>query len=101
MPGTFEIISEREEPTGWRFDVQDIRADGSLAGVSLTLSWADYDYFCPDGSVAPEGVARAVLEVASALWPQGMPARLDASTPRRMAPDADQRITERVDMRSM
>jgi hypothetical protein len=101
MPGTFEIISEREEPTGWRFDVQDIRADGSLAGVVLTLSWADYDYFCPDGSVAPEGVARAVLDVACALWPQGMPARLDASTPRRMAPDADQRITERVDMRSM
>jgi len=46
-------------------------------------------------------VARAVMEVAGELWPDGVPARLDASTPRRRASDADERITERVDMRTM
>ncbi len=101
MPANFEITKEREEPSGWSFDVQEIRRDGSLAGVRLTLSWADYDLFCPDGAVPPEGVARAVMEVAGELWPDGVPARLDASTPRRRAADADERITERVDMRTM
>ena len=101
MPATFEIVSEREEPNGWRFDIQEIRHDGSLAGIRLTLAWVDYDHFCPDGAVPPEGVARAVLEVGGELWPGGMPARLDASTVRRMAPDADRRIIDRVDMRSM
>lgn len=101
MPTPFEITGEREEQGGWSFQVQEIRADGSLAGVRLTLSWADYDLFCPDGAVPPEAVARAVIEVASELWPEGIPARLDASTPRRRAPDADRRIAERVDLRAL
>lgn len=101
MASPFEIISETEVTTGWMFRVQEIRADGTLAGVQFTLSWVDYDLFCPDGAVPPEAVARAVLEVAGELWPQGLPARLDASTPRRHAADADMRITERVDARAM
>ena len=101
MPRAFEITAEREETGGWTFQAQEIRPDGSLAGVRLTLSWADYDLFCPDGAVPPETVARAVLEVAADLWPEGVPPRLDASTPRRRDADADRRITERVDLRSM
>lgn len=101
MQGVFEIVTEREGPEGWRFAVQEIRHDGTLAGIDLTLGWHDYDLFCPDGSVPPEGVARAVLEVARELWPGGIPHRLDASSPRRMSPDADRRITERVDLRAM
>jgi len=100
VQGVFEIIAERETAGGWAFDVQEIRSDGSLAGITLTLSWQDYDLFCPDGAVPPEGVARAVLEVARALWPEGVPPRLDASTPRRKSGDADRRITERVDSRA-
>ena len=100
MQGVFEIIAERETAGGWAFDVQEIRGDGSLAGITLTLSWQDYDLFCPDGAVPPEGVARAVLEVARTLWPEGIPPRFDASTPRRKAGDADRRITERVDARA-
>jgi hypothetical protein len=98
--GTFEIISEREGPGGWTFEVQEIRHDGSLAGIRLTMSWQDYDLFCPDGSVPPEGVALAVLEVAKELWPEGVPSRIDASSPRRRAADADRRISERVDLRA-
>ena len=101
MPATFEIVSEHEEPNGWSFDVQEIRNDGSLAGLRLSLAWVDYDHFCPDGAVPPEGVARAVLEVGNELWPGGMPPRLDASTVRRRSPDADRRIIDRVDLRSM
>ena len=48
-----------------------------------------------------DGALVAALEVGGELWPGGMPARLDASTVRRMAPDADRRIIDRVDMRSM
>ena len=101
MAGPFEIVKEREEPAGWSFDVQEIREDGSLAGIRLTLSWADYDLFCPDGAVPPEAVARAVLDVAQGLWPEGVPPRFDASFPRKRAADADRRICERVDMRAM
>ena len=39
MQGVFEIIAERETAGGWAFDVQEIRGDGSLAGITLTLSW--------------------------------------------------------------
>ncbi len=101
MPGIIEILAEREGPTGWTFDVQEIRADGSLAKTALTMSWQDYDFFCPDGAVPPEQVARAVAEVARELWADGIPARLDASQPRRKAADADRRIIERVDMRAI
>ena len=101
MAGPFEIVKEREEPAGWSFDVQEIRADGSLAGIRLTLSWADYDLFCPDGAVPPEAVARAVLEVAQDLWPEGVPPRFDASFPRRRDREANRRIVERVDLRAM
>ena len=94
MPGIIEILAEREGPTGWTFDVQEIRADGSLAKTALTMSWQDYDFFCPDGAVPPEQVARE-------LWADGIPARLDASQPRRKAADADRRIIERVDMRAI
>lgn len=98
--GPFEIVKEREEASGWSFDIQQIRRDGSLAGIRLTLSWADYDLFCPDGAVPPEGVARAVMEIADELWPEGVPPRFDASFPRKRAPDADRRISERVDLRA-
>ena len=49
----------------------------------------------------PEGVARAVLEVAGDLWPEGVPPRFDASFPRKRSADADRRICERVDMRAL
>ena len=101
MPGIIEILSEREGPTGWTFDVQEIREDGRLARTSLTMSWQDYDFFCPDGAVPPEQVARAVAEVARELWDGGIPARLDASQPRKKAADADRRIIERVDLRAI
>lgn len=101
MAGPFEIVKEREEPAGWSFDIQEIRGDGSLAGIRLTLSWADYDLFCPDGAVPPEGVARAVMDVAAGLWPEGVPPRFDASFPRKRDPGADRRISERVDMRAL
>ena len=101
MPGVFEILAEREGPRGWIFEVQQIRDDGALAKVELTLSWQDYDLFCPDGAVPPEGVARAVAEVARELWPAGIPPRLDASTLRRKSPDADVRVIGCVDLRAM
>ncbi len=101
MPGIIEILSEREGESGWTFQVQQILPDGSLQSTRLTMSWQEYDLYCPDGAVPPEGVARAVAEVASEMWPRGLPPRLDASTLRRHAPGADEKIVQKVDLRTM
>ncbi|MFO0962717.1 MAG: hypothetical protein U0625_07385 [Phycisphaerales bacterium] len=101
MPRMIEILSEQEGESGWTFQVQQILADGSLQSTRLTMSWQEYDLYCPDGAVPPEGVARAVAEVAAEMWPRGLPPRLDASTLRRHSPGADARVAERVDLRAM
>lgn len=70
--------------------------DGSRL-VQVHLNWADYNLWSPDGSAAPEIVARAALlvllehEEAAAL-----PESFDAATLRRRYAGADEMIRARM-----
>lgn len=101
MSRVVEVLNESESPTGWVFVVQFIDDEGALHAVRLALSWQDYDLYCPDGSVAPETVAKAVACVAWDLWPEGLPARMDAAALRRRDHGADALVTQRVDLSAM
>jgi hypothetical protein len=83
-----EILSQREEPGCWLFEV---RLDG--AAHRLRLAWADYDLFAPGGDTPPERVAEAVLRFLRSR-PEFTPLspRLDASWARRKVAGADRMI---------
>ena len=88
--GPIEILTECEIDRGWRFTAQALQPDGSLQSLTLDLSWADYDYWCPDGVAPPAAVAESCLRWI--LKHQGqltLPARLDASHARRLHAGAD------------
>ena len=93
MSVPIEILTETEAERGWRFTAQAVQPDGSLLKLSLELSWADYDFWCPDGTAPPAAVAECALRVI--LEHRGdrpLPARLDASHARRLHADADREI---------
>ena len=93
MPPSIEILTETGIERGWRFTAQAVERDGALLTLTMQLSWADYDFWCPDGTAPPAAVAESVIR-----WMLGnrgdrpLPARLDASHARRMHPDADRAI---------
>ena len=88
-----EILTETEISRGWRFTAQAVQADGTLLPIALEVSWADYDFFCPEGSAPPAAVAEATLHwMLEHRDDRPLPARLDASHARRMHPDADRAI---------
>lgn len=101
MPDVIEVLSERETPGGWTFEVQFVDPDGALRHLALSLAWQDYDLYCPDGAVPPGVVAEAVALVARTLWTEGLPPRLDAAALRRRHHDADALVIERVDLSAM
>lgn len=88
-----EIISEQEHGKGWQFAVQVLDDHGTLRKHTLTLSWADYNLWSPDGADEPAKVAEAVMMF---LLGKGSVAelgdKLDASVARRKHPDADSAI---------
>lgn len=91
--GPIEILTETEIERGWRFTAQCVQPDGSLLPLTLELSWADYDLYCPEGSASPAAVAEATLHwMLTHRDARPMPARLDASHARRMHADADRAI---------
>ncbi|MFM7807380.1 MAG: hypothetical protein ACKPEA_05550 [Planctomycetota bacterium] len=93
MSAPIEILTETEAERGWRFTAQAVQPDGSLLKIVLELSWADYDFWCPDGTAPPAAVAECALRVI--LHHRGdrpLPARLDASHARRFHPEADLEI---------
>jgi len=93
MPLPIEILTETEGERGWRFDAQVVHADGSLHRLRVDLAWADYDWWCPDGSVPPAAVVETVLQwMLAHPGDRPVPPRLDASMVRRMHPDADRDI---------
>ena len=93
MPPPIEILTETEIERGWRFTAQAVQADGTLLPLTLELSWADYDFWCPDGSAPPAAVAESAIRwILEHHGDRPLPARLDASHARRMHPDADRVI---------
>ncbi len=101
MPAAVEIVTETERARGWEFQVQFIGQSGELVPLLLSLSWQDYDLYCPDGAVPPQTVAKAVALVAWELWTEGLPRKLDAAALRRRDHQADQRVTQHVDLNAM
>ncbi len=99
MNGRLEVATEREGNACWIFEIRK-SADPTLISM-LTLSWADYDWWSPDGRHTPSQVALAVIEVMQcAPAVEGVasviPTRFDASTIRRRVAHADRLITEHL-----
>jgi hypothetical protein len=93
MSSPIEILTETEGDRGWQFQAQVVHEDGSLRRIRIDLSWADYDWWCPDGSVPPAAVIEGVLQwLIEHPSERPLPERLDASLVRRMHRDADRDI---------
>jgi hypothetical protein len=90
-----EIGEEREQPTGWAYDVTVF--DGGRRHVyQVTLSYPDYDHWS-HGQVPPSKVVRRAFEFllekepASAILP-----KFDCSVMRRYFPEVDQELKRRL-----
>jgi hypothetical protein len=91
--GPIEILTETEIERGWRFTAQALQQEGALLRVTLELSWADYDFWCPEGSAPPAAVAECALRlILENRGEHALPTRLDASHARRLHADADRII---------
>jgi hypothetical protein len=92
-----EIISEREFQGGWAFDVQVLDDAGALSKHRVTLAWADYNLWSPDGADEPARVIEAVVQFVTSRTPaHDLAEKLDASTARRRFADADARIPQMI-----
>ncbi len=92
-----EILSEHEIPAGCVFDAHFLADSGELQPIALTLSWADYNLWSPDGADEPQKVAEAVLSYLAAKTPvDEIRPKLDASQLRRMFDDADDAIPNHI-----
>jgi hypothetical protein len=90
------VESERETDSGWRFVCRYSIPSGDRQTLELGLSWADYDLWAPDGSVAPEHVAAAVLDLLLEYDEEPARHRIDAAHLRRMIPGSDEMIQKRI-----
>ncbi|MBM44451.1 MAG: hypothetical protein CMJ36_05515 [Phycisphaerae bacterium] len=86
-----EVISEQEEESGLKFSI----TFGGEA-CTLSLSWADYNLWSPDGTRPPSIVAVAVLRVLLEHGPEKIPASLDASVLRRLIDGGDQLVSREL-----
>jgi hypothetical protein len=96
-PPLIDILSEREMPSGWVFEVGVIATDGALVRSEVRLSFADYNLWSPDGTAAPAAVAEAVVAVLLTKEAvRKLPTSFDAATLRRRYPEADEAVAARV-----
>jgi len=86
-----QIDSESERDQGWLFTAQI-----EMRCINLTLSWADYNYWSPDGRDEPSYVASVILEIMLELGTDNIPLRFDASMVRHVIEGSDERIRERL-----
>ncbi len=92
-----EIVSEREEPGGWVFEVRCTGPRAEQVTTTLKLSWADYNLWSADGADPPHAVAEAAARfILSRITAADLPAIIDASVARRRFPDADDEIPKLI-----
>ncbi len=94
--GTVSIDRETETDARWCFACRAAVPDGPEQSIELALSWADYDHWAPDGTVAPQRVAAVVVDLLLELEDPPERARFDAAMVRRLLPGADAMIQDRV-----
>jgi hypothetical protein len=93
MVARIEITSEAECDRGWTFRAQVRDATGGARSTTVTLSWADYNLWSPNGSDTPAEVARAALAFLLDQQPAAeISESFDASILRRLHPQADELI---------
>jgi len=91
-----EAGEETETPHAWRYVLRVFWEGGRLTTHDATLRWADHDHWS-GGTHPPSRVIEAAAHAAAtALGPDSLPARFDASTLRRLVTDLDARIRERL-----
>jgi hypothetical protein len=84
------IEHEEEQPAGWLFQVEMLDNDGQSGMTAVTLSWADYDLWCPGGSMPPHAVIEAVVLFLLSKGPlSSVRSSFDASLARRLYATAD------------
>lgn len=91
-----EVLSEREAGPMWVFGIRD---NASRRTFEVSMSWADYDLWSPEGAHPPSEVACAAAEVlleALAAADGALPRRLDVSLARRHRRDADAAVRARL-----
>ena len=86
-----EVISELEQENGWKFSV----TFGEQA-CELSLSWSDYNFWSPGGTLPPANIADAVARVMLEHGPSEIPIRLDASLLRRLIDGGDQLVRQQL-----
>jgi len=86
-----EVISEIEEENGLTFS-----ARLGEQTCELSLSWADYNLWSPDGTRSPSIVAGAVLRVLLEHGPSEIPLHLDASILRRLIDGGDRLVHQQL-----
>lgn len=88
-----EILSEKEAAGGWSFQMQILDETSTLRRHRITLSWADYNLWSPDGTDEPAQVAEAVLTFLLQRLPtEEIRTSFDAASVRRWFGDADEQI---------
>jgi len=81
------ILEESETPRGWRFRCRLLDLDDK----AVRLDWADYQFWCPAGTVPPADVVRTAIQV---MLEHGATILddFDIARIRHVVPSADDRI---------
>ena len=89
-----EVLTEREGPHGWVFEVR-VRAGGGVERRhEVALSWVDYEYWS-HGTASPSRVTEAVVTAALRSGrADGLPPKFDAATARRWSTGLDAMVRE-------
>ncbi len=96
MVAKVTVERETEGEHGWSYAVSVRDGQQPARTLTVTLAWVDYEHLC-GGRVAPERIARAVVELLLEHWKDGpIPERFDASTVRRWVPGMDHQVRDRV-----
>jgi hypothetical protein len=90
MVADIEVVSEREEASGWRFEIDVHESGDETRRMAVSMAWADYNLWSASGSDEPAAVVRAVVRfLIDRSGFDGVKARFDAALARRMHADAD------------
>ncbi len=90
------IDSEERDDRRWTF-AATIEESAATHRHRITLSWADYNLWCPGGEQTPEQVVRRALEFLLEREPaSAILSKFDCSVIRRYFPEVDQVLPRKL-----